>query len=269
MSEIKLDFWGHDRGVDALYRNQRRDAISRLKRRRYDEIYSSSPIKDVKLRFIFNAMYRSAENFERPSRAITNAFSLLKLVEGKHRDNGYVLVSACRHENTESENIRDTKELEQWIRDEGFDYKRVYGGWVEDGLKVLETSFIVFNFYRGGNKRDVVASFIDLIRFAELVCSKYKQDSVMIVEPIFVGKPPYLVDKFGKKCSSEKFSSDKVWFDDETKDYWTQYKDEQITFDIGFSDDEINSEIQRGETSNYKRDYRIHYRGRSIGINDI
>ena len=78
---------------------------------------------------------------------IVNEIGLNRLFN-KHTENGYVMLSACRHdwseddevENREINNIKTkTKELKEDIQKAGYQYIPVQGGFIEDdGTEVVE-----------------------------------------------------------------------------------------------------------------------------------
>ena len=128
-----------------------------------------------------------------------NETSLNRLL-GKHTENGYVMISACRSdhsddplENRQMNNIK-TKELKQDIYDSGFQYIPVQGGYHELGSEKesVEASFIIVNYKRGKNVPE--KDFSELKAIAIDLCEKYRQDSVLIVEP---GKKPTYYKKDG------------------------------------------------------------------------
>ena len=112
----------------------------------------------------------------------------------KHTDNGYVMISACRHdwsedplENREMNNIK-TKELKSDISDAGYQYIPVQCGFIEDdGTEVIEQSFIIVNYK---NRSNDTGDFNELKELAIALCGKYNQDSVLVVAP--GAKPQYI-----------------------------------------------------------------------------
>ena len=136
----------------------------------------------------------------------------------KHGDNGYVIISANRSDMEEERNDSATKSLIMDITQSGYSYLPVYGGYrntsngVEDSY---EPSFIVFNYDVDGEERD----FKDLYEFALSMCDKYEQHSVLIKAPDL---PPVWKDKDGNTVS--KRSSNKVWKNDPSKEYFTSLK---------------------------------------------
>ena len=125
---------------------------------------------------------------------IVNEIGLNRLFN-KHTENGYVMVSACRHdwseddevENREINNIK-TKELKDDIQKSGYQYIPVQGGFVEDdGTEVVEKSFLIVNFRNKAGKGEPAGDFSKLKELAIELCGKFNQDSVLVVEP--GGKP--------------------------------------------------------------------------------
>ena len=179
---------------------------------------------------------------------IESNIRLYDLIKGKHAENGYVIISACRDSSNKSKsvqmaNMERTKELKTDIRKSMYSYMPVFGGYVEeDNGEVLERSFIVFNYDRLGN----VGAFEDLKRFAIEMCGKYNQDSVLICEP---GEVPKYYDRTGRVVSSPKDSSRNVKVNDMEQDYFTEFKNKskRYTYDISFpdSDDEVTSSLAK------------------------
>ena len=101
----------------------------------------------------------------------------------QHIDNGCMMISACRGENSQETNDQKTDELAQDIRGLGYGYIRILGGYIEnkgteDEKEVTEESFFV------PKPKDVEDQkfFDDAID----LCKKYGQDSVLISLPDFV-----------------------------------------------------------------------------------
>jgi hypothetical protein len=119
---------------------------------------------------------------------------------GKHTESGYVMVSACRNdhsddpvENRKMNNIK-TKELKQDIYDSGYQFIPVQGGYHElnSDEESVEQSFIIVNYKRRMNVPQKDMS--ELKAIAIDLCAKYRQDSVLVVEP---GKKPTYYKKDG------------------------------------------------------------------------
>lgn len=93
-------------------------------------------------------------------------------------------------------NKKSDRELELEIKNSGYSYSRVYGGYhgnngVNDSY---EPSFIVYCKDRNGELID----FEDLFNFGVKLCKKFFQNSVYIQPP---GDKPYYVDKNGRAIS--------------------------------------------------------------------
>lgn len=133
---------------------------------------------------------------------IVNEIGLNRLFN-KHTENGYVMVSACRHdwseddevENREINNIK-TKELKEDIQKAGYQYIPVQGGFVEDdGTEVVEQSFLIVNFKNKSGNGVHAGDFSKLKELAISLCGKYNQDSVLVVEP---GEKPTYYTRTGE-----------------------------------------------------------------------
>lgn len=98
----------------------------------------------------------------------------------QHIDNGCMMISACRGENSEETNAKKTDELATDLRDMGYGFIRILGGYIEnkgtdDEKEVTEESFFVPK-----PKKEEDKTFFDN---AIKLCKKYKQDSVLISLP--------------------------------------------------------------------------------------
>ena len=168
------------------------------------------------------------------------------IIEGKHAQNGYIIISACRGNLSKEENDQRTEELEKKIRNKGYSFKRAFGNYIEENHgEVSEKSFIVFNFYRDGQK----GNFEDLKNFAIELCSEYEQDSVLVKAPD--GVPTYY-DGNGNVVSNPKKSSNKTTVDKNASDEYStslrvkgdKGKKHKWTYDINFDDDDsVNSSL--------------------------
>lgn len=134
----------------------------------------------------------------------------------KHGEHGFVILSACRSEidNGKPECLLEDeynqwlqendktddddskveflkqrtqicdKMLEKDIRNMGFAYSKVYGGYHPNNMDQpdkFEPSYIVYNHER--NDESFFGDFIALEAFAMKMCQKYRQDSVYIQHP--------------------------------------------------------------------------------------
>lgn len=152
---------------------------------------------------------------------------------------GYGIISACRGD-VEDNKLR-TKNLAIDIKNAGYSYMPVYGGYIEDDNgEVLEASFVVFNYDRTGKSGD----FENLKSFLIDMCGKYNQDAVLICEPN--GIPTYY-DKLGNVSSAPDKSSRNVKVNDKNSPYFTKFKNKKFTYDIAFpeGDDELTSSLVR------------------------
>ena len=114
------------------------------------------------------------------------------------------------------------------IKETGYSYTPVYGGFIEnkgtpDEENVYERSFIVYNHDRKGN----VGDFEKLKTLAIKWCNEFNQDSVLVKEP---GQPPRYLTKTGDV--DMEFTGDTA-FNDYAQEYFTdlhknthKYKDE-------------------------------------------
>lgn len=167
-------------------------------------------------------------------RMIESNIRLYDLIKGKHAEKGYCIVSACRGDKTHAENNARTKDLARTIKDAGYSYMPVYGGYIEDDSgEVLEASFVIFNYDNRGNSGD----FEDLKSFAIEMCGKYNQDSVLVCEP---GSVPTYYDRNGNIVSAPEHSSNNVKINDKSEPYFTELKNKghRFTYDIGFPDED-------------------------------
>lgn len=102
----------------------------------------------------------------------------------QHMSNGCMMISACRAENSDEENIKRTDDLMRDIRNSGLGFIRILGGYIENkGMsdeKYVngEESFFVPK-PRGMSDEDFFDIAIDL-------CKKYNQDSVLVSLPEYV-----------------------------------------------------------------------------------
>lgn len=126
----------------------------------------------------------------------------------KHGDNGFVIISANRSDESEEYNVQKTKELISDLKLSKYSYLPVYGGRKgKDGVDNYEPSFIVFNYDKKGNPKN----WEQLRSLAIKLCSTYAQDSVFVQGP---NEAPIYLDADGKKTDSSanhiSFTSDIV-----------------------------------------------------------
>lgn len=153
-----------------------------------------------------------------------NAKSLID----KHSKNGYVIVSPCRgyndfglNPNTDKEklaniNNKRIKDLIDLIKQSGFSYTPVYGGFIENQGEeneesVYERSFIIYPFTKKGELKD----FNILYNFAIEMAKMFNQDSVLI-------KAPNTNAKYVKQNGETDFEfGDNISFNDLSQTYFT------------------------------------------------
>ena len=130
-------------------------------------------------------------------------------------------------------NARANKELLHDIKEAGYSYTPVYGGYHgENGVEdSYEPSFVVYNYKRGDNNP---GDFYDLERFAIDMCRKYKQESVYVQEP---NSAPKYLDAEGNQVNM--FSSDNFKFNRPDEKFYTTTKrdktnPQRFTADIVF-----------------------------------
>lgn len=142
---------------------------------------------------------------------------------------GFAIVSACRNELSKEENILRTNELETIIKNSGFSYKKINGGFIENKnleneTVVREKSFIIFN-----NKNGEESKKNDLLKLALSICKKFNQESVLYCEKN--GNPRYYT-KFGKVIST---FGKRFIFNDNNQEYFSEFgkkdSNQKVTLD--------------------------------------
>lgn len=157
------------------------------------------------------------------SMVVLNEMTVDRLL-GKHYQTGFAIVSACRGDWSDNEmenrqiNNQKTAELGNDIRQRGFSFVPVFGGFIENmgsenEQHVYESSFIILNYDTKGNELD----FNDLKNFAVEMCDKFNQDSVLVKAPN--GKPQYITRN--NEVDME-FDGD-VKINDLTQQYFTSF----------------------------------------------
>ena len=148
----------------------------------------------------------------------------------KHTKDGYVVISPCRgfddfgidrdtpnaNELLTRANKPRIEALIKAIKDSGFSYTPVYGGFIENlgtenEQNVYERSFIVYPY----NKKGELINFENLQKFAIKMCNIFNQDSVLIHAP---NQKPTYVNRNG---DVEFELGDKRTFNDYTQEYFT------------------------------------------------
>lgn len=133
----------------------------------------------------------------------------------QHIDNGCMMISACRGENTEHENTVATDSLAKDLKNSKLGYIRILGGYIENlgtdsEKEVTEESFFV--------PKTGTMSDNEFFSTAIKLCKKYNQDSVLISLPEYKDFGYY--DKNGEFVFSpgEKFIAN----DKEIGSYFSQ-----------------------------------------------
>lgn len=99
---------------------------------------------------------------------------------------GYIIVSACRHELSEEENWKATKELQRLLDQSPFSYTHSTGGFPEEDaatgstVDVREHSFVVFPRAKEGG---VEIPFERLDAFGRMIAKKFGQQSILRRHP--------------------------------------------------------------------------------------
>ena len=95
----------------------------------------------------------------------------------QHRDNKdpMLFLSGDRAENTKSNNRANQSKIKKLIKDKGFGYNRVKGGYIENGTTAVdaESSFVIY----GDTEREQ-----ELLDFGMEVGKKFKQDAILFVD---------------------------------------------------------------------------------------
>lgn len=133
----------------------------------------------------------------------------------KHGENGLIIVSANRADNTKEYNEMAARDLLANIENAGYSYLPAYGGYQNSKTGErgdYEPSYIIFNYSSKGEKRD----FEKLKEFGIALCGRYNQDCITIKEP---NKPAYWIDRNGEKVNSSE--TEKYWKNSPYHEYFT------------------------------------------------
>lgn len=161
-----------------------------------------------------------------------------------HAKNGFAVVSACRNERTPEQNEAKSKELKELIRQAGFTFKEVNGGFIEDKgestqKEVLEKSFIIYNSNYKNDKAD-------LLQFALSMCRKYGQDSILYSEK---GDKPRYYTKTGHVDST---FNKKFIVNDKSQTYFSEFgKNKRFTLDWEPNDGKTNDMKKKAKKAIY------------------
>ena len=161
--------------------------------------------KDVMLEY-----YDILANDGKPQ--VLNEITVKQVIE-KHGQEGFIIVSANITGRDNRINNLKTKELVSDIRQTGYSYLPVYGGYKGTNGVVdnFEPSFLVFNYSRDGSTKD----FSYLKDFAIKMCNKYEQNSVLVV---YTGGKATYINGLGKEIAYE--DGDTI-LNDPTQEYFT------------------------------------------------
>lgn len=141
----------------------------------------------------------------------------LNRISKGHEKDGYVAISASRGDYSEQENNARTNKLKKFLKDKGYSYISIYGGYKEDNQDEasMEKSFIVYPYdVRNNEKKDFDAFLSDMKDIAET----YEQDSILVCEPN--GKPHYI----GIKVDVQDGDFNDVVYNDTDKMFFTAIK---------------------------------------------
>jgi hypothetical protein len=188
---------------------------------------------------IDNIIKESLDNFLHDYRRFTtNKAHLVSINEmnaksmiNKHSKTGYIAISPCRgyddfkdyikrkrpaEEQLAEINRKRVQEMIQLIKESGYSYTPVYGGFIENkgtdrAQNVYERSFIIYNHDKEGNIRN----FKDLYDFGLFLAQKYNQDSFLSQAPNDV---PKYITQDGKV---DMTFSKNAKFNDLSQEYFT------------------------------------------------
>lgn len=188
-----------------------------------------------------NFLHETRDTFNNAPMVSINEVNAKSMID-RHSKDGYIIISPCRGGadfGLNTNNPMEKQKLAQinkerilnlikQIKESGYSYTPVYGGFIEnkgtpDEENVYERSFIVYNHDRKGN----VGDFEKLKTMALKWCKEFNQDSVLVKEP---GQPPRYLTKTGDV--DMEFTGDTA-FNDYAQEYFTdlhknthKYKDE-------------------------------------------
>lgn len=175
---------------------------------------------------------RSAIDSDNPKQSLRPAFD--KYI---NKMGGYEAIDSDALYNEEQSwlkrrNAAADKQLLQDIKNAGYTYTPVYGGYhgSDDVQDSYEPSYVVYNYKRSNEPAD----FQELEALALKLCSKYHQDSVYVQRP---NQPPVYLDCDGNQVNSS--SSDNFKFNRDKEQFYTTNKrdksnPQRFTSDIVF-----------------------------------
>lgn len=135
----------------------------------------------------------------------------------RHGKYGFAMISANRSDMSVEYNEEKTRELISDLKASGFRYMPIYGGYKGDDNVVdnYEPSFMVFPYKINDGEQYPE----ELKEFVIDMCGKYKQNSILLVEP--EGIPNYF-DMNGNKIN--KSSTRNLSINDALQTYFTSFK---------------------------------------------
>ena len=150
----------------------------------------------------------------------------------RHGKYGFAMISANRSDMSDEYNEKKTRELISDLKASGFRYMPIYGGYKGDDNVVdnYEPSFMVFPYNVKAGEQNPE----ELKEFVIDMCGKYKQNSILLVEP--EGIPNYL-DMNGNKIN--KSSTRNLSIDDALQTYFTSFKTPEE------NEKELNAKLMR------------------------
>lgn len=176
-----------------------------------------------------NFLHEIRETFNNAPMVSLNEINAKSLID-RHTKDGYVIISPCRggadfgldvnnpkdKEKLASINNKRVKEIIELIKDSGFSYTPVYGGFIENKgtpqeENVYERSFVIYPFDKSGELQD----FAELKEFAIAMANRFNQDSVLVCEPN--GTPAYI----NKNGEVDFELGNNVVFNDVAQEYFT------------------------------------------------
>lgn len=180
----------------------------------------------VRNNFIYEYKPNTANNADMVSINEVNAKTMLQ----RHGENGFIVISPCRgysdfninpnEPNAQQKlaefNNKRIKSIISQIKQSGYSYTPVYGGFIENiGTEneenVYERSFVIYNEKRGGESGNITK----LIEFGKDLAKQYNQDSFLLKAP---GEKPKYITKDGDV--DMEFSGN-TSFNDFSQEYFT------------------------------------------------
>lgn len=154
-----------------------------------------------------------------------NETNLNRLTRGHNKD-GYIIISPCRgsqdfpnmnDQQVVDENNKRIRKMKNQLRNLGYSYIQVYGGYKEEGSdeSSFETSFVVYPYdLSHKTNKEFDDMYSDMLKLAD----EYNQDTILVARP---GESPKYVDRDG---NTEMEFSGELSFNDLSKEYFTALK---------------------------------------------